>query len=343
MTGPFGFDVRVAWWRDDPEIEADAIAMWTRHGLLPEGVDPAVRAKELIAVSYKDGKLAAVATATIAPIDFLRARFAILRGATAPEFRRSHAQLSLSAPGRAAMHAWAREHPEERYAGAIVFVDRGEWGDFTRLPVWPESDLEVVGYDQHGRQIRVRWFEDFRYDGPGGERAPPAAPPEPPPPPADIELRPAWQRHDAGIEKDAAAYWRRLGNLPRDVIPEQRAREAVVAAYRDGRIVGMITADVGVLPQVRARIAMLRASVEPELRRSHVGIAAMLEARALLESWSAANPNERLAGIGGIVESPDLLVAQRQPYWPWPRMGVVGFTADGRQVRVSWFRDFRLD
>jgi len=201
----------------------------------------------------------------------------------------------------------------------------------------------VVGYDQHGRQIRVVWFDEFRFDGPGGEGAPPPAPPEPPPPPADIVLRPAWQRHDAEIERDAAAFWRRLGNLPRDVIPERRAKEAVVAAYRDGGIVGMITADVGVLPQVRARLAMLRASVEPELRRSHVGIAAIREARALLEAWSAANPGERLAGIGGIVESPDLLVAQRQPYWPWPRLGVVGFTADGRQIRVSWFRDFRLD
>ena len=334
--------MRVAWRRDDPAIEADAIDFWTRNDLLPEGVDPAARAKELIAASYKDGRLAAVATATIGRIDFLRARFSIIRGATDPEFRRSHAQLSLSAPGRAAMHAWARKHPEEKYAGAIVFVERSEWGDFTRLPVWPESELAVVGYDQHGRQIRVRWFEDFRYDGPGGEGAPPPPPPEPPPP-AGIVLRRAWQRHDSAIEKDAAAFWRRLGNLPRDVTPEQRAREAVVAAYRDGRIVGILTAAMGVLPQVRARLAMLRASVDPALRRSHVGIAMMMETRALLESWSAANPSERLAGIGGIVDSPDLLIAQRQPYWPWPSMGVVGFTPDGRQIRVSWFRDFRLD
>jgi hypothetical protein len=311
--------------------------------LLPEGVDPARRAKELIAAAYKDGRLAAVATATLGRIDFLRARFAIIRGATAPEFRRSHAQLSLSAPGRAAMHAWSRQHPEEKYAGAIVFVDRGEWGDFCRLPVWPESDLEVVGYDQHGRQIRARWFEDFRFDGPGGEGEPPMPPAAPPPLPADIILRPAWRRDDAEIERDAIAFWRRLGNLPADVTAEERAREAVLAAYQDGRIVGIVTAAMGVLPQVRARLAMLRASVDPECRRSHIVSAMGIEARAMLEAWSAANPNERLAGTGGIVESPDLLVAQRMPYWPWPRLGVVGFTPDGRQIRVSWFRDFRLD
>jgi hypothetical protein len=335
--------VRVAWRRGDPAIEADAIDFWRRNQLLPEGVDPAARAKELIAAAYKDGRLAAVATATIGRMDFLRANFAIIRGATAPEFRRSHAQLSLSAPGRAAMHAWARNHPEENYAGAIVFVDRGEWGDFTRLPVWPESELELVGYDQHGRQIRVRWFEDFRYDGPGGAGAPATGPPEPPPPPADIALRPAWRLDHAEIEQDAAAFWRRLGNLPGDVTPEQRAKEVVIAGYQDGRIVGIVTAALRVLPQVRARLAMLRVSVDPELRRSHIGIAMVIEARALLESWSAANSRERLAGIGGIVESPDLLIAQRRPYWPRLRMGVVGFTPAGRQIRVSWFRDFRLD
>jgi hypothetical protein len=284
-----------------------------------------------------------VATATIGRIDFLRANFAIIRGATAPEFRRSHAQLSLSAPSRAAMHAWARQHPEEKYAGAIVFVDRSEWGDFTRLPVWPESDLEVVGYDQHDRQIRARWFEDFRYDGPGGEGEPPQPPPAPPPLPADIALRPAWRGDDAEIERDAIAFWQRLGNLPGDVKPAERAKEVVLAAYQGSRMVGVLTAALGMFPQVRARLAMLRGSVDPELRRSHVGSWMSIEGRAMLESWSAANPNERLAGTGGIVESPDLVIAQRMPYWPWPRMGVVGFTPDGRQIRVSWFRDFRLD
>lgn len=338
-----GLEVRTAWRRDDAAIEADAIAFWNRLGLLPEGVDPAARAKEVIAAAYKDGRLIALATATVGWIDFLRARFSIVRGATDPEFRRSQAQLALSAPGRAAMHAWARAHPEENYAGAIVFVDRSEWGDFTRLPVWPESELQVVGYDQHGRQIRVRWFEDFRYPGPGGEGAPPPAAPAPPPLPADIALRPAWRLDDAEIERDAVAFWRRLGNLPADATPEERAKEVVVAAYQDGRMIGIVTAAIGLFPQVRARLAMLRGSVDPELRRSHVGSWMSLEARAMLESWSAANPDERLAGLGGIVESPDLMIAQRMPYWPWPRLGVVGFTQDGRQIRVSWFRDFRLD
>ena len=339
MTAPFGFDVRVAWRRDDAEIEADAIAMWRRNDLLPDDVDPAVRAKELIAASYKDGRLAAVATATIAEIDFLRARFAIIRGATDARFRRSHAQLSLSVPSREALWSWAREHPEEKLAGAIVFVDRSEWGDFTRLPVWPESELELVGYDQHGRQIRVRWFEDFRYE----EEPRPTLPPVPAGPPAGIEIRRAWRSGDAEIERDAAAFWRRLGNLPADVTPEERAKEVVLAAYSDGRLIGVVTASVGRFEQMRARVAMLRGSVDPAFRRSHVAGAMFVQALGILEAWAAANPAERVAAVGGILESRELASIQRIPYWPQTRFHLVGFTADGRQIRLRWFRDFVLD
>jgi hypothetical protein len=281
-----------------------------------------------------------VATATIGRMDFLRANFAIIRGATAPEFRRSHAQLSLSAPGRAAMHAWARNHPEEKYAGAIVFVDRGEWGDFTRLPVWPESEFALVGYNQHGRQIRVRWFEDFRFES-GGEM--PSLPRLPEGPPPDIELRPAWRSDDPEIGRDAIAFWRRLGNLPADAPPEERAKEVVVAAYGEGRMVGVVTASLGLFEQVRARVAMLRGSVDPEFRRSHVGIAMFPRALDILEAWAAANPGERVAGIGGILESRELLAAQQLPCWPQSRFNLVGFTPDGRQIRLRWFRDFVLD
>ena len=156
--------MRVAWRRDDPLIEADAIAFWSRIGVLPEGVDPAERAKELIAAAYKDGLLIAVATATIEHVDFLGVRMAVLRGATDAAHRRGHAQLALAVPGHDALREWALANPGEKLAGAIAFVGPGEWGDFARMPVWPESELEVAGYTADNQQIRIRWFDHFRLD-----------------------------------------------------------------------------------------------------------------------------------------------------------------------------------
>ena len=157
-----GIEVRVAWRRDDPGIEADAIAFWKRLDLLPPGVAPEQRAKELIAAAYRDGRLIAVSTATIERVDFLRARFAVLRGATDPEHRRSHAQLALAVPSRKALQRWALDHPEEGLAGGLAIVDRAEWGDFVSLPVWPESELMLIGHTADGKQIRAAWFDHFR-------------------------------------------------------------------------------------------------------------------------------------------------------------------------------------
>ncbi|HTU11394.1 MAG TPA: hypothetical protein VMG08_10915 [Allosphingosinicella sp.] len=157
-------DVRVAWRRDDEGIEADAIAFWARLSLLPEGVDPAVRAKEIVAGAYRDGELVGLATAAIEHVTFLKATMAVLRAATAPDHRRTGVQRALAGPVHAALSDWAAANAEVGLAGIIGFVDASELGDFLRVPVWPASGLEVIGYTPENRQIRVRWFDHFRFD-----------------------------------------------------------------------------------------------------------------------------------------------------------------------------------
>jgi hypothetical protein len=335
-----GFDMRIAWRRDDAGIEADAIDYWTRNALLPDDVDPAVRAKELSGVVYRDGRIVAVATSELAWIDSLRARFAILRASTDPEYRRSHAQRLLAVPIREAVRSWALDHPEEKLAGRIAFLERGEWGELERLPVWPTTRLALAGYDQAGRQVRVDWFEHFLFEGEAPRLYPDEAPAVVP---MDIEIRPAWRRDDARIEADAVALWHRLGILPPGVAPEARARELVLGAYKGDRLVGVVTAALEMLPQVRARVAMTRGVVDPEMRRGHVAFAMMNAFPQILESWAAEHPEERVGGFGGIIESNQLKAAQNLPYWAQWRYGLIGFTADGRQIRLSWFEDFRLD
>lgn len=162
-----GIEIRAAWRRDDPQIEADAIAFWKRLDLLPAGQSPEQRAKELIAAAYRGDTLIAVSTATIEWFEHLRARFAVLRGATDPEHRRGRAQLALAVPSRKLLERWAIEHPEERLAGGIAFVNAAEWGDFAKLPVWPESLLTFIGHTTDGRQVRVAWFDHYRLDEAG--------------------------------------------------------------------------------------------------------------------------------------------------------------------------------
>ena len=88
---------------------------------------------------------------------------------------------------------------------------------------------------------------------------------------------------------------------------------------------------------------MLRGAVDPAFRRSRAGTALAVYSRALLGRWSYDHPHERVAGLGGSVESPDLIARQREPVWPQTGFVLVGYTREGRQIRVSWFEDFRLD
>jgi hypothetical protein len=158
-----------------------------------------------------------------------------------------------------------------------------------------------------------------------------------------FELRPAWRLDDPQIEADAIAFWKRLGILPANVAPEQRAKELIAVVYKDDRIVGVHTAVIERVEQVRTRLAMLRSAVDPDHRRTHISIALTLYSRALLERWSGEHPDERLGGLGAIVESRELAERGRQPFWPQTRFILAGFLPDGRQLRISWFEDFRVD
>jgi hypothetical protein len=156
-------------------------------------------------------------------------------------------------------------------------------------------------------------------------------------------LRPAWRLNDARIEADAVDFWTRLNILPPDVRPEDRAKELIAVVYRDDRIVGVHTAMISELEQVRARFAAFRSAVDPAYRRTHVSLALTLYSRALLEGWARDNPEERLAGLCAIVESAQLAERGKQPYWPQSRLILAGFMPDGRQIRISWFEDYRVD
>ena len=157
------------------------------------------------------------------------------------------------------------------------------------------------------------------------------------------ELRPAWRRDDPRIEADAIAFWGRLGILPPGVAPEQRAKELVAVAYREDEIVGVLTAVIERVEQVRTRLAMIRSAVDPAHRRAHVSLALTLHARALLAAWSRDHPDEKLGGLGALVGGGELAERARQPRWPQTGFLIAGYRPDGRQLRISWFEDFRVD
>ena len=157
-------DLRIAWRRGDEAIERDAIAFWNRLAILPPGVAPATRARELAVAAYAGDTLVGVTTASLGRIEWLRGRFAFLRCAVDPAHRRGRLAMALTIQTRDIIEAWAAEHPEERLLGLAGVVETPLLQDRLREPVWPTTRFTLVGHRADGRQVRVAWFEHARLD-----------------------------------------------------------------------------------------------------------------------------------------------------------------------------------
>lgn len=162
----------------------------------------------------------------------------------------------------------------------------------------------------------------------------------------DIRLVDVWRRENAKVAADAIAFWKRLEALPRGTDPEQRVKELCTVAYRGGELIGVSTIVLDVLPQLKARFGFFRCLVAPDDRRQGLAYRFGVHCRNLLAAWSQRHPEEKVLGMATIVESSGLDEFSKAPVWQSPGVNgltLIGYTAKGRQIRVSWFEHARLD
>jgi hypothetical protein len=149
-----------AWRLDNQNIEREAIQFWNSLKILPPGVDPAARAKELVAVAHLNNELAGVATAAIEDVPLVRSRFAMFRCSVAPAHRRSRVGAELMVASKRILEQWSLEHPDEGVKGMGIVLEAQI--DRANEPVWPRSGLTLAGFTAQGQQIRLAWFAHAR-------------------------------------------------------------------------------------------------------------------------------------------------------------------------------------
>lgn len=155
----------------------------------------------------------------------------------------------------------------------------------------------------------------------------------------EIRYVPGWRRGDAAIARDAAALWREFDILPQGVTPEARAREICAVAYDGGKLAGVSTIDIRPYAPLRnKRFGFLRVFTRPEYQQQDIAIGLATLCRDTLEAWSVANPEEKLAGMAAIYQSPKL------GHYPIGESGLtlIGYTQEGYQVRAIWFNHLPL-
>ena len=153
-------------------------------------------------------------------------------------------------------------------------------------------------------------------------------------------ITPVWRLNDENIERQAIQFWNELKILAAGVDPQARAKELCAVAHHDGELAAVATASIEEVPQLRARFAMFRTAVAPQHRRSHLGQDLLIFSRTLLEEWSRAHAGENVKGMGIVLEAQ--IDRAKEPVWPITGLTLVGYTPDGRQIRVAWFAHARV-
>lgn len=161
-TGPLRVEMRTVWKKSDADVETDAKALWRRLSVLPEGVDADLRIDEMVCAAYVEGALAAVATAFVREVEFLRHRFAMLRGLVAPEYRRHNVGRRVLAHSFIVLDRWSREHPEEAVMGVAGVLQSPILAEKATMASSPIGGFTLAGYTDRGEQIRVAWFDHAR-------------------------------------------------------------------------------------------------------------------------------------------------------------------------------------
>ncbi|HYG25947.1 MAG TPA: hypothetical protein VD906_03490 [Caulobacteraceae bacterium] len=160
---------------------------------------------------------------------------------------------------------------------------------------------------------------------------------------SEMVLKTAWRRNDERQIEDAKAFWTG-GNELAAHLHDQRAQQLGVLAYSGDRVVAAVTAELEMLPGLRARFAVFQVIVDPEFRRNAVARRIVGYFLSVLEAWSAENPQEEVMGIAAVIQAAEFKDWQREPVWPdWGlNLTLIGYTPRNQQIRVAWFRHARI-
>ena len=152
-------ELKVCWNSADATIQRDALKFWREQNLLPDIADAAKRLRQICVVAYDATRIVGAIEARLTRLEIVRARFAMLTLAIAPETRLQNLTGELMHRAQKVLEQWSLEHPDEKIMGVGTIVRIRDIDERARLPVWEPTNLTLVGYTVRGAQIRLAWFK----------------------------------------------------------------------------------------------------------------------------------------------------------------------------------------
>jgi len=153
------FETTNVWRQSTPELQAELVDFWTRHGAIADPARAALRAKQAVLVARDaDGQLVGVGTALLRIIPRLRQPTYYYRQFFAPEHRGNKGAVPFFQQAVGILEAGNAEKPES--LGVLLELENAALDGRFNDAVEPRTGATFIGYSPRGFQLKVVYFKD---------------------------------------------------------------------------------------------------------------------------------------------------------------------------------------
>ena len=146
------------WRQVTPELQAELVEFWMRHGAIPDAGRAKLRALQAICIARTaDGALCGVATAGLRILPRLRQPMYYFRQFFAPEGRGNQQALPFFKEACRVLEEANRDKPES--LGVLLEIQNPGLASVFSKVVGARTGGVFIGYSPRGDQLRVIYFE----------------------------------------------------------------------------------------------------------------------------------------------------------------------------------------
>ncbi len=158
-----------------------------------------------------------------------------------------------------------------------------------------------------------------------------------------LEITSVWNKVTPELEAELTAFWLENKAMVDAGKAAGRAAQVVcIARGEDGKLAGVSTAYPRIVPLLRQPMYYYRNYLSKDYRGKELSIPFLQKSREVLQEYCLAMPKPLCIGIILSIENQRLAAHYNSAHWPRTGFTFIGYSADGHQLRVSYFDGVRL-
>lgn len=158
-----------------------------------------------------------------------------------------------------------------------------------------------------------------------------------------IEIIPVWQQVTPELQVELVEFWTTHKAIPHEGVAAERAKQAVcITRDEDGKICGVSTAVIRVLPRLRQPLYFYRQFFAEGVRGKKQSVPFLNRARQILQEYNAGLETPESLGVLLELENQQLAMHYTRAYEPTADSTFIGYSPRGLHLRASYFDGARL-